>query len=149
MLSPASRIMSEKPSKTKNSWKILWLGCGGIFPDKFHVARVLRAILKATDLAFQTQAASMQQKYFDHGRSWALSAITLPILRARSSCVSGGKVRIASILRSIKSCLGWTGDVITQLISFAGSRPRKACLGQIATGKVYLFLESRVRRLQH
>jgi hypothetical protein len=32
-------------------------------------------------------------------------------------------------------------------LGFSGLR--KACLGQIATGKVYLFLESRVRRLQH
>ena len=48
----------------------------------------------------------MQQKYCDHGLSVAVLRITRPILRARSSCGSGGKPRKASTLPSANSSMG-------------------------------------------
>ena len=47
-------------------------------------------------------AASMQQKYCDHGRSMPLLMITWPIFLARSSWGTGGKPMSASIFPSAK-----------------------------------------------
>src|SRR5215470_12153620 len=53
----------------------------------------------------------MQQKYCDQGRSVALLKITRPMLRARSSCGSGGKPRNASIFPSANNSIG-LGEIL-------------------------------------
>src|SRR5215831_5362735 len=82
------------------------LGGNKEFVQKHPVVtkRVLRAILKAADLCASEPAGmarqmveSIQQKYCDHGRSTELLKITWPTFRARSSWVSGGAPRNASI----------------------------------------------------
>ena len=53
----------------------------------------------------------------------ALLRITWPILRARSSCGSGGKPRNASILPSANSSIGLADGLVTQSISSVGIEP--------------------------
>src|SRR5207245_4383560 len=67
--------------------------------------------------------ASMQQKYCDHGRSMALLTITRPILRARSSCGSGGKPGNASIFPAAHSSIGVGEEPVPRAIAVAGSSP--------------------------
>ena len=79
--------------------------------------------------------ASTQQKYCDHGRSTELSTITRPTFRACSSCGSGGNPRNASILPSLKSSIGFTLALVTQLMSLAGSSPTWASHDWRGTGR--------------
>src|SRR4026207_2212298 len=51
-------------------------------------------------------ADTRQQKYWDHGRSARLLNTTLPMCFARSSCVSGGDARNASIPPSASRVFG-------------------------------------------
>src|SRR5262245_43037910 len=71
----------------------------------------------------------MQQKYCDQGRSTVLSTITWPTRRACNSCGSGGKPRKPSSFPSMKSCIGFTDGLTTQLMSLPGSIPTCATIG--------------------
>jgi hypothetical protein len=81
----------------------------------------------------------MQQKYCDHGRSTAVSKMTRPMCRARSSCGSGGKARNASILPAMYKSFGFSLGLPIQCRSFLGSRPTSAAIdkrAQLGPGKV-------------
>src|SRR6266446_3278394 len=86
------------------------LGCDRVFADVVAVA--------------QHHAAEMLRP----GRSSAVLRITWPVLRARSSCGSGGNPRKASILPSTKSSSGLTDGSVTQRMSLSGSSPTWATI---------------------
>jgi hypothetical protein len=67
--------------------------------------------------------ATIQQKYWDQGRSTALFMTSCPIFRARSSCGTGGKPTSASIFLSARSWIDSAGGCRTQLMSVWGLRP--------------------------
>ena len=57
----------------------------------FRKARKARLVATGFFRTKSRLAATMQQKYWDHGRSTALFTTEWPIFRARSSWGSGGK----------------------------------------------------------
>src|SRR2546426_504854 len=117
-----------------------------------------RARLVATG-CFRTNSrfpTSMQQKYWDQGRSTALLTTTRPIPFARSACGSGGKPRYASIFPSARSRIDSLAGCLTQLMSLLGSRPTYAVmlarnaygLGSSAGTATVLPLRSRIVRIR-
>src|SRR3954466_9098541 len=70
----------------------------------------------------------MQQKYCDHGLSAARLRIAWPILRACSSCGSGGNARKASTLPSANSAMKLPAGLVTQSMSLRGSSPTCAAV---------------------
>src|SRR6266478_6416619 len=94
-----------------------------------RMARVTRLVAIGYFRTNSRWPASMQQKYCDQGRSTVLSTITWPTRRACNSCGSGGKPRKPSSFPSMKSCIGFTDGLTTQLMSLLGSIPTCAAIG--------------------
>src|SRR3984893_3978582 len=92
------------------------------------MARVTRLVAIGYFCTNSRRPASMQQKYCDQGRSTVLSTITWPTRRACNSCGSGGKPRKPSSFPSMKSCIGFTDGLTTQLMSLLGSIPTCAAI---------------------
>src|SRR6516162_325739 len=76
-------------------------GSGAQRSVALRMARTARLVATGWLCTNSRLPASMQQKYCDHGRSKVLSTITWPTCRARRSCGWGGKLRTASIFRSM------------------------------------------------
>lgn len=72
--------------------------------------------------------ATIQQKYWDQGRSTALLTMTRPNPFARSSGGKSAKARKASIFPSSRTCTASAVRCVAQWISLPGSRPTYATM---------------------
>src|SRR6516165_11857702 len=97
----------------KPPWTICCVALGGSAAQKLVALRIARNTRLVATGCLRTKSefpASMQQKCCDHGRSLVVLTMTWPVLRACSSCGSGGKPRNESIFPLAKSSIGLSAE---------------------------------------